>query len=128
MGQRIILSCKKCDRKQELSVGVGLMTNNPDVIASCLDKEEAKEWQQLYQNHKISSFRAEQKVFCCDSCKELSCLLAVDIQLTDGKKLTIGNKCKKCGKELQEIKWQDNVVCPVCSITNLDWKQVGLWD
>ena len=128
MGQRIVLSCKKCDRKQEMSVGVGLMSNNPNVIASCLDKEEAKEWQQLNQNHKISSFQAEQKVFYCESCKEFFCLLTVDIQLTDGKKLTLGNKCKKCGQELREIKWRDHVVCPVCNITDLDWKQVGLWD
>lgn len=128
MGQRIVLSCEKCDRQQTMSVGGGLMSNNPDVIASCLNNEETAEWRRLYQNKKISSFRAEQKVFYCDRCKELSCLLSVDIQLTDGKKITLGNKCSKCRKELQEIEWQNHAVCPVCNQCSLDWRQVGYWD
>ncbi len=129
MGQRILVSCDQCGCKKEMSVGVGLMSNNPDVIASCLDGKEAEEWKRLYSCQKINYFQAEQKVFYCDHCKELSCRLVVDADLKDGSTVTLGNQCGKCGAKLQEVSLEaHHMVCPVCKIGDLSWKQVGLWD
>lgn len=129
MGKRILLSCDKCGCKKEMSVGTGLMTNNPDIIASCLNEEEAKEWTQLYSQNKISFHQAKQKVFYCDHCRGLFCQLTVDATLTDGKEMTFGNKCEKCGNELEEISLETrHMVCPVCKEGDLSWKQAGLWD
>ena len=129
MGQRILLSCDICDCKKEMSVGAGLMSRNPDVIASCLSKAEAEEWRSLWEQKKVSSFRAEQKVFYCDQCKDLSGSLIVDAELTDGSSITFGNQCEKCGQELQEVSLQaHHMICPICSKGDLSWKQVGFWD
>lgn len=128
MGQRILLSCEKCGCKKEMSVGVGLMSNQPDIIASCLNEEEANKWQQLYHNKKVASFRAEQKVYYCENCKDLFGLLSVDAELTDGNKVTFGNKCRTCRKELEPIELQAHMKCPICKSGDLHWKQTGLWD
>lgn len=129
MGQRILLSCDSCGCKKEMSVGVGLMSRNPDVIASCLDQEEAAEWRQQYNQQRISSFQAEQKVFYCGHCNDLFCRLIVDAVLTDGAKIVFGSKCEKCGNELKEIGLEaHHMVCPICRTGDLSWKQAGLWD
>ena len=128
MGQRIVLTCERCGCRETMSVGGGLMTNNPDVIASCLNPKEAEEWNRLYRNNKVKSFQAEQKVFYCEKCKKLSCLLSVAAELTNGKEITLGDQCGKCQTKMQEIKWQEKPVCPICNTGNLEWKQVGLWD
>ena len=128
MGQMIVLTCERCGCREKMSVGGGLMTNNPDVIASCLNPSEAEEWKRLYQNKKVKSFQAEQKVFYCEKCKKLSCLLSVDAELTNGKEITLGDQCGKCQTKLQEIKWQEKPICPICNTGKLEWKQVGLWD
>lgn len=129
MGQRILLSCDICGCKKEMSVGAGMMSRNPDVIASCLPKEEAEEWRKLYEHKEVESFRAEQKVFFCESCKDLFCRLSVDMELTDGSKVTLGNRCEKCGQKLEEVSLQaHHMICPVCTKGDLSWKQVGFWD
>ena len=129
MGQRILLSCDNCGCKKEMSVGAGLMSRNPDVIASCLKEREAGEWRQLYDRQRIASFRAQQKVFFCEHCNDLSCQLTVDAVLADGSKATFGDKCKKCDNKLQEVNLEaHHMVCPVCKAGDLSWKQVGFWD
>ena len=99
MGQRILAVCDVCGIKKEMSVGAGLMTNNPDMIASCLNGEEAEAWKSLYSQRKVESFRASQKVFCCDHCRDLRCQLTVSATLTDGTEVTFGDKCAKCHGE-----------------------------
>lgn len=111
-----------------MSVGAGLMSNRPDIIASCLNEEESKKWQRLYDNKEITSFQAEQKVYYCENCKDLFCLLSVDTELADGNKVTFGNKCQKCHKELKQIDLQPHMKCPICNSGDLSWKQTGLWD
>lgn len=129
MGQRILLSCESCGCKKEMSVGAGLMSNNPDIIASCLSKEEGTEWRQLYDRQKIDSFHAQQKVFYCEDCNDLFCQLTVDTVLTDGKEIIFGDKCKKCGNKLQEVSLEaHHTICPRCKVGDLSWKQVGFWD
>ena len=128
MGQIILLSCTQCNHKKEMSVGMGLMSNNPDVIASCLNTDEAEEWRQLYDSQKISFFQAEQKVFYCDHCNDLFCRLSVDATLTDGSEVTFGTKCQKCHNTMQEIDTQANPLCPICHSGVLKRKQIGLWD
>ena len=71
MGQRIALSCKDCGMHKEISVGVGLMSNNPDVIASSLSKEDAEEWKILLGQKKMTSFVAEQKAYYCPHCNDI---------------------------------------------------------
>lgn len=128
MGQRIVLLCKDCGLHKEISVGSGLMSNNTDVIASCMDKEDAQKWKMLLEQKKITSFAAEQKAYYCAHCAEVSALLSVDVELTDGSKVTLGNKCKKCNRELYEIILQKHRPCPVCKGANFSWQQIGLWD
>lgn len=128
MGQRILLSCTQCNHKKEMSVGMGLMSNNPDVIASCLSADEAEEWQRLYQSQRISFFQAEQKVFYCGHCNDLFCQLSVNATLVDGSDITFGYKCQTCHKELQEIDTQVSQMCPICHSGVLNRKQIGLWD
>ena len=128
MGQRIVLSCEKCGFQKTMSVGSGLMSNNAEVIASCLNKEEAEKWQKLNREKEISFFRARQKVFYCGHCNDLFCQLSVDAELTGGDKIILGNRCEKCNKEMQEIELQDYVVCPICKSSELSRKQIGLWD
>ena len=53
MGQRIALTCERCSCRETMSVEGGLMSNNPDVIAACLNPKEAEEWKRLYQNNKV---------------------------------------------------------------------------
>lgn len=128
MGQRIVLSCEKCGCQKTMSVGSGLMSNNAEVIASCLNQKEAGDWQRLCQENKISFFRASQRVFYCGHCNDLLCQLSVDIELTDGNKMVLGNMCGVCGKELQEIELQAHPICPLCKSGELSYKQIGLWD
>lgn len=128
MGQRILLSCTQCNHKKEMSVGKGLMSNNPDVIASCLNADEAEAWRQLYHSQKISFFQAEQKVFYCEHCNDLFCQLSVDATLADGQVITFGNKCRVCHNGLWEIDTRANPVCPICHNGVLNRKQIGLWD
>lgn len=128
MGQRILLSCGKCGYRNEMSVGIGLMTGNQDVIASCLNEEERKLWTGLCNMRKISDYRAQQKVFYCESCRELSCLLAVDIETADGEKMTLGARCGKCGSPVRETDLQEPIACPNCGNENLDKRQTGFWD
>lgn len=128
MGQRILLSCTQCNYKKEMSVGMGLMSNNPAIIASCLNADEAEEWKQLYNSQKISYFQAEQKVFYCDHCNDLFCQLSVDATLTDGREIIFGDKCQKCHSKLQEIDTQAKPMCPICHSGVLNRKQIGLWD
>lgn len=128
MGQRILLACGKCGYRNEMSVGIGLMSRDPDVIASCLNQEEQKFWTSLYDMRKISAYRAEQKVFYCESCRELSCLLTVDIETADGEKITLGSRCGKCGRQVREIDLHEPIVCPNCGNANLDKRQTGFWD
>ncbi|MBD5505697.1 MAG: hypothetical protein HDR09_18645 [Lachnospiraceae bacterium] len=128
MGQRILLSCTQCNHKKEMSVGVGLMSNNPDVIASCLNADEAEVWRQLNHNQKISFFQAEQKVFYCSHCNELFCQLSADLTLTDGSEVTLGNKCQVCQTNLQEIDTKAKPMCPICHSGILERKEIGLWD
>ena len=112
-----------------MSVGAGLMSRNSDVIASCLNKEEAAEWRQLCDRQEVSSFQAEQKVFYCGHCNDLFCQLIVNAGLTDGKSVVFGNKCDKCGNELHGIDLEArHMVCPVCKTGDLSWKQTGFWD
>lgn len=129
MGQRILISCDTCGCKKEMSVGAGLMSNNPEVIASCLPQSEAGEWRKIYDQQKVRFFNAQQKVFYCKVCNDLFCNLTVDAELTDGSKVTFGNYCTQCGGELQEVDMQaHHMVCPICRTGDLSWKQVGLWD
>lgn len=128
MGQRILLSCTQCNHKKEMSVGMGLISNNSDVIASCLNTDEAEEWRQLYQSQKIRFFQAEQKVFYCGHCNDLFCQLSVDMTLEDGREKTFGNKCQVCHNEMQEIDTQASPMCPICHSGVLNRKQIGLWD
>lgn len=129
MGQRILAACNVCGIKKEMSVGAGLMTNNPDIIASCLDTEEAAEWRSLYSQKKIDSFRAAQKVFYCDHCRDLCCQLTVNAILKDGKEVIFGDKCVKCHGKLQEVSLTaHHQICPVCGKGDLSWKQTGFWD
>lgn len=128
MGQRIALSCKDCGMHKEISVGVGLMSNNPDVIASSLSKEDAEEWKILLGQKKMTSFVAEQKAYYCPHCNDIFSLLSVEAELTDGKKIILGNKCKKCGRELYEMLLQKNRPCPACKGGKFGWQQIGFWD
>lgn len=129
MGKRILLSCDRCGCKKEMSVGAGLLSNNPDIIASCLNEKEAGEWRRLYGENKVSSYQAQQKVFYCEHCKDLFCQLTVNAGLTDGTEIIFGNRCEKCGGELEEISLETrHMVCPVCKVGDLSWKQVGFWD
>lgn len=129
MGQRILLSCESCGCKKEMSVGAGLMSNNPDIIASCLNKKESAEWRQLYEQQKTDTFHAQQKVFYCEHCNDLFCQLTVDAVLTDGRKVTFGDRCKKCDTKLQEVNLEaHHMACPICKAGLLSWKQTGLWD
>ena len=129
MGQRILTACDVCGIKKEMSVGAGLMTNNPDMIASCLNGEEAEAWKSLYSQRKVESFRASQKVFCCDHCRDLRCQLTVSATLTDGTEVTFGDKCAKCHGELQEVSLAaQHQICPVCGKGDLSWRQTGFWD
>lgn len=128
MGQRIALSCKDCGLNKEISVGAGLMSNNPDVIASCLDKEDAEQWKTLYGQKKIASFVAEQKPYYCLHCNDVFSLLTVEADLTDGRKVILGNKCRKCHGGLHEIILQKHRTCPVCKGGKFNWQQTGYWD
>lgn len=129
MGQRILLSCDICGCKKEMSVGAGLLSNRPDIAASCLAPEEAAEWRRLYDGGMISSFHAEQKVYYCKHCQDLVCQLAVDAFLTDGTEKIFGNRCEKCQGQLQEMDMQArHMACPICGKGDLSWKQVGFWD
>lgn len=128
MGQRIVLSCEKCGFQKTMSVGSGLMSNNVDVITSCLDKEDAVKWQQLNSAKKISFFRARQKVYYCGHCNDLFCQLSVDAELIDGDKVVLGNRCEKCGNEMREINPENHIICPICNGGELSRKQIGLWD
>lgn len=129
MGQRILAACDVCGTKKEMSVGAGLMTNNPDIIASCLNPEEAAEWKSLYSQQKVDSYRALQKVFFCDHCKDLRCQLTVSATLKDGTEVTFGDKCAKCHGALQEVSLEArHQTCPVCGKGDLSWKQTGFWD
>lgn len=128
MGQRIALLCEKCGYQKEMSVGSGLISNNAEVIASCLNQKEAEDWHRLRQENKINFFRASQKVFYCEHCNNLLCQLSVDIELADGNRMILGNICGVCGKELQEIELQAHPICPLCKSGELSWKQIGLWD
>lgn len=112
-----------------MSVGAGLMSRNPEVIASCLYGEEAEEWKRLYEQQKVSSFCSEQKVFYCGHCRDLFCRLIVNAGLTDGSKATFGDRCGKCGEELKEVSLKaHHMTCPICRTGDLSWKQVGFWD
>ncbi len=129
MGKVILLSCERCGCKKEMSVGVGLMSNNPMVIASCLNKEEAETWRELNSQQKIDFFQAEQKVLYCEHCKDLQCQLTVEADLTDGTKVVFGRRCEKCQSELVEISLRTHhMLCPICKEGDLSWKEVGLWD
>lgn len=128
MGQRIALSCKDCGLHKEISVGSGLMSNNPDVIASCLVKEDAEKWKTLFEQKKISSFTAEQKAYYCAHCSDVFSLLTVEAELSDGSKIVLGNKCKNCNRELYEIILQKHRPCPVCKGGKFGWQQIGFWD
>lgn len=128
MGQRIALSCKDCGLHKELSLGAGLMSNKPDVIASCLDKEDAAEWKELYDQKKVTSFQAQQKAYYCPYCNDVLSLFCVEAELTDGRKIVLGEKCKKCHGGVQEILMQKRRPCPVCKGGNFSWQQIGFWD
>lgn len=129
MGQRILLSCDRCNCKKEMSVGAGLMTRRPDIIAGCLDPKEAEEWRKLYDANRISSYQSEQKPYYCAHCRELVCQLTVDAALTDGSKVVFGSKCNTCRNDLQEISLEtQQTECPVCGNGKLSWQQTGLWD
>ncbi len=129
MGQRILISCDACGCKKEMSVGAGLMSNNSEVIASCLPQAEAEEWKRLCEQQKVRFFNAQQKVFYCDKCHDIFCLLTVEAELTDGSRIILGNHCTQCGEELQEIELQaHHMICPICHTGDLSWKQIGLWD
>ncbi len=128
MGQRIRLSCTQCNYQKEMSVGTGLMSNNPDVIGSCLNTDEAEEWKQLYHGKKISFFRAEQKVFYCAHCNDLFCRLSVEVTFADGRETTFGNKCQVCKREMREIDTRARPMCPICHSGILNRKEIGLWD
>ena len=65
MGKVILLSCERCGCKKEMSVGVGLMSNNPAVIASCLNKEEAQAWRELNSQQKIDFFQFRSPYMDC---------------------------------------------------------------
>ena len=129
MGQTILLSCERCGCKKEMSVGVGLMSNDTEVIASCLNEEEAREWRELNRQQKIAFFDAQQKVFYCEHCKDLLCQLTVEIELTDGTTKVLGGQCERCQGKLTEISLRRHrMACPICKDGNLSWQQVGLWD
>lgn len=128
MGQRILLSCTQCNQKKEMFVGAGLMSNNPDVIASCLNADEAQEWTQMNHSQKIDFFQAKQKAFYCGHCNELFCQLSVDVTLKDGSEVTFGDKCQVCHSRLQEVDTQANPMCPICRSGVLNRKEIGLWD
>ncbi len=129
MGQRILISCDMCGCKKEMSVGAGLLSRRPDIIASCLDSKDAETWRQLYDGKKIDSFRSQQKVYYCKNCKDLVCQLTVNARLTDGTEKILGNLCEKCHNELQEIDMEaHHMICPICGNGDLSWKQVGFWD
>lgn len=129
MGQRILLSCDVCGCKKEMSVGAGLMSRNAEVAASCLGEEDAGEWRQLYGQGRVSFFRSKQKVFYCERCKDLVCQLVVEAELTDGSKITLGDRCQTCRGELDEVDLEmHHMICPICKKGDLSWKQVGLWD
>lgn len=128
MGQRVALSCKDCGLHKEISVGAGLMSNNPEVIESCLNKEDAEKWKMLFEQKKVASFTAEQKAYYCTHCSDVFSLLSVEAELTDGSKVLLGNKCKKCNRELYEIILQKRRPCPVCKGGKFSWQQTGFWD
>lgn len=128
MGQRMALLCKDCGLHKEISVGIGLMSNNPDVIESCLNKEDAEKWKTLSEQKKIASFAAEQKAYYCAHCADVFSLLSVEVELVDGSKITLGNKCEKCNRELYEMILQKNRPCPVCKGDKFSCRQIGLWD
>lgn len=129
MGQRILLSCDRCDCKKEMSVGAGLMTRRPDIIASCLNEKDAGEWRKLYDKNMVASYQPEQKAYYCGHCKELVCQFTVEAELMDGSKVVFGNKCNTCHHDLQEIDLEEeNILCPVCGSGTLSWQRTGLWD
>lgn len=129
MGQRVLLSCDACSCKKEMSIGAGLLSNRPDIIASCLEPKEAEEWRKLYDGKSIGSFHAEQKVYYCKHCQDLVCQLTVNALLTDGTIKIFGNRCEKCQTELREMDMQvHHMICPICGKGDLSWKQIGFWD
>lgn len=129
MGQRIQLSCDKCGYRKTMSVGVGLLSRRPDIIADCLRQDEADEWHRLYSQNTVRDYRVEQKVYYCSQCNDLVCQLTVDAKLADGSEMVFGDKCNTCNGELEALDLQPHhMVCPVCRSGDMTWQQVGLWD
>lgn len=129
MGQRIQLSCDKCGCKKAMSVGVGMLSRRPDIIAGCLSQEEADEWRRLYSQNKVQDYHVEQKAYYCSHCKDLVCQLTVGVKLVDGSEAIFGDKCNTCNGELEELDLRTHhMVCPVCQSGDMTWQQVGLWD
>lgn len=128
MGRVLTLLCRKCGFQRNVQVGIGLMSRNPDIIASCLEKNEADKWKNLYDGHSIQNFSAQQDVFYCDVCRELKSAFHVEAWLKDGSRVLFGRKCRTCSGEMQIMDLQEEVICPVCEEAHLDKKVTGLWD
>lgn len=129
MGQRILLTCDKCNCKKEMPIGAGLSSRMPNAIANCLNEEEAKEWKRLCDQKEIRLYYAENKAYYCDTCKDLVCQLKVEALLVDENRVIYGKRCKKCHSELQEIDLHaGHMTCPICKIGDLSWIQTGVWD
>lgn len=128
MGQRILLSCGKCGLEKTVSVGGGLMSRNPEVIASCLCREEAEEWKRLYDEQKMIRFRSQQKACYCEQCKELKDVLIAEAELTDGNTIVFGTKCSQCQNDLEILELQNDPECPMCHNAKMHQKQIGIWD
>ena len=129
MGQIIRLSCKKCGFMKELPVGAGLMSIDPEAVASDLDIGEAKEWRKLHRDNKVRFFDARKKALYCEHCKDVLSQTVVTGCLTDGSEINFGGKCRICGRKLQEMNIEAHrISCPICNGKDMHPEEIGLWD
>ena len=125
MGFRIKYTCDKCGYENSFSLGSGMGSVNPNMIARCLSDNDKNIFLQEISDGS-TEFHSENKLGFCSKCNDLTTIVSVEIKKGDLKNI-IGNKCCECFSEVSPIEDTSNVTCPNCHAP-LNTYDDGIWD
>lgn len=128
MGQRYLLSCPKCGYEKIASLGMGLGSCNPTIIASTLVGEDAATWKKFYDSNSLKQFSFENKLSFCEKCGDIKVASQVKMITNDGEEILLGKCCDECGTELTDLDIDGEIPCSSCKTEKLAKSMRGLWD
>lgn len=128
MGEIVQLNCMDCQCGGHFKIGAGMMSTQPDIVETQLRGEDLEKWQQLSTQDQIRFSAWKYELTYCDDCQKMQSSFVVDICTKDGEKLSLGNRCNQCHKQLEPMKWKEDMICPSCGRIFAVKSITGRWD